>query len=100
MPFDVLPKPAPGLKTADPIVKLLHALSNAPCTRYTYEQLKPLEGAVKYATNTAPCEQLYNTEAAPLNIAQVFRHHCMTWWIFCPLLWTHHFVSGLLLTQR
>ena len=78
VPFDVLPKPAPGLKTADPIVKLLHALSNAPCTRYTYEQLKPLEGAVKYATNTAPCEQLYNTEAAPLNIAQVFRHRCMT----------------------
>jgi len=88
VPFDVLPKPAPGLKTADPTVKLLHALSNAPCTRYTDQQLKPLDGAVKYATNSVPCAQWYNTEASPLNIAQSFRHRCMTWWIFHSLLWT------------
>jgi len=74
VPFDVLPKPAPGLKTADPSIKLLHALSNAPCTRYIDEQLKPLDGGVKYATNTVPCEQLHNTEVSPLNIAQSFRH--------------------------
>ena len=88
VPFDVLPKPAPGLKTADPTIKLLHALSNALCTRYTDEQLKPLDGGVKYVTKTAPREHLHNTEVAPLRYctsAQSFRHRCMPCWTFYSL---------------
>ena len=46
VPFDLLPKPAPGLKTVDANVKLLLALGDAPCARYADDQLKPLGGAV------------------------------------------------------
>ncbi|DBB04235.1 TPA: hypothetical protein ACH3X1_013259 [Trebouxia sp. C0004] len=56
--FDVLPGPAPGLKSADPIIKLLHALSNAPCARYTDEQLKPLDGGVKQMLQMPSKEEL------------------------------------------
>ncbi|KAL0040884.1 hypothetical protein WJX79_008605 [Trebouxia sp. C0005] len=61
--FDVLPKPAPGLKTADPSVKLLHALSNAPCTRYTDEQLKPLDGGVRHMLQMPSKEELVQFSA-------------------------------------
>jgi hypothetical protein len=48
VPFDRLPTPAPGLKTADPEVRALLALANATCIPYTADKLKAPAGDVRY----------------------------------------------------
>lgn len=48
VPFDRLPTPAPGLKTADPEVRALLALANATCTPNTADKLKAPTGDVRY----------------------------------------------------
>ncbi len=48
VPFDRLPMPAPGLKTADPDVRALLTLANATCIPYTADKLKAPTGDVRY----------------------------------------------------
>ncbi len=44
LPFDRLPKPAPGLKTADSNIKSLLALANNTCVPYMADELNTLKG--------------------------------------------------------
>ncbi len=48
LPFDGLPKAAPGLKKGDPTVKQLQALGKAACVPYTTDSLMALLGPARY----------------------------------------------------
>lgn len=113
VPFDRLPTPAPGLKTADPEVRALLALANATCIPYTADKLKAPAGDVRklllmpdekeVASFTASTDTGAKLAAAVLFIQEewrAYRHRQLVAakirWLRASRLWREKFHSWTL----